>query len=64
MLDERTASAVELAGWLGASLSTVAYHVRTLERTGLVELVHETRVRGAIKHHYKSVDRPRVSDDA
>ena len=64
MLDERTASPVELAGWLGASLGTVAYHVRTLERMGLVELVHETRVRGAVEHHYKSVERPRVSDDA
>src|SRR5438477_543648 len=32
MLDERTASPVELAGWLRASLGTVAYHVRTLER--------------------------------
>ena len=64
MLDERTASPVELAGWLDASLGTVAYHVRTLERMGLVELVHETRVRGAVEHHYKSVDRPRVSDAA
>jgi DNA-binding transcriptional ArsR family regulator len=64
MLDERTASPVELAGWLGASLGTVAYHVRTLERMGLVELVHETRVRGAVEHHYKSIERPRVSDDA
>ena len=52
MLDERTASPVELAGWLGASLGTVAYHVRTLERIGLVELVSETRVRGAVEHHY------------
>src|SRR3954447_20789135 len=64
MLDERTASTVELGGWLGASLGTVAYHVRTLERMGLVELVHETRVRGAVEHHYNSVERPRVSDDA
>jgi DNA-binding transcriptional ArsR family regulator len=64
MLDERTASPVELAGWLGASLGTVAYHVRTLERIGLVELVHETRVRGAVEHHYRSCGRPQVSDDA
>jgi len=64
MLDERTASPVELAGWLGASLGTVAYHVRTLERIGLVELVHETRVRGAVEHHYKSCARPTVSDEA
>ena len=64
MLDERTASPVELAGWLGASLGTVAYHVRTLERIGLVELVHETRVRGAVEHHYRSCGRPQVSDEA
>ena len=41
MLDERTASPVELAGWLGASLGAVACDVRTPERTGLVELVWE-----------------------
>src|SRR4051794_6155618 len=64
MLEERTASPVELAGWLGASLGTVAYHVRTLERIGLVELVRETRVRGAVEHHYRSKERPRVSDEA
>ena len=64
MLDERTASPVELAGWLGASLGTVAYHVRTLERIGLVELVHDTRVRGAVEHHYKSCARPTVTDEA
>ena len=64
MLDERTASPVELAGWLGAGLGTVAYHVRTLERIGLVELVHESRVRGAVEHHYRSCGRPQVSDEA
>ena len=64
LLDERTASPVELAGWLGATLGTTAYHVRTLERMGLIELVHETRVRGAVEHHYRSKERPRVSDDA
>jgi DNA-binding transcriptional ArsR family regulator len=64
LLDERTASPVELAGWLGASLGTTAYHVRTLERMGLIELVRETRVRGAVEHHYRSKTRPRVSDEA
>ena len=64
LLDERTASPVELAGWLDATLGTVAYHVRTLERMGLVELVRETRVRGAVEHHYRSKERPRVSDEA
>src|SRR5919112_6130 len=38
MLDERKASPHQLAGWLSASLGTVAYHVRTLEQLGLAEL--------------------------
>jgi DNA-binding transcriptional ArsR family regulator len=64
LLDERTASPVELAGWLDATLGTVAYHVRTLERIGLIELVRQTRVRGAVEHHYRSNARPTVSDEA
>src|SRR3954465_5089821 len=64
LLDERTASPVELAGWLGATLGTVASHVRTPGPLGLIELVRETRVRGAVEHHYRSKERPRVSDEA
>jgi len=61
MLDERKASPNQLAGWLGASLGTVAYHVRTLEQLGLIELVDETRVRGAVEHHYRARERPIVT---
>jgi DNA-binding transcriptional ArsR family regulator len=61
MLDERKASPNQLAGWLGASLGTVAYHVRTLEQLGLIELVDETRVRGAVEHHYRARERPNVT---
>jgi DNA-binding transcriptional ArsR family regulator len=64
MLDERQASPNQLAGWLGASLGTVAYHVRTLLQLGLIELVDETRVRGAVEHHYRSMARPSVSAEA
>src|SRR5947207_15227409 len=64
MLQERTASPVELAEWLGARLGTVAYHVRTLHQLGLIDLVDETRVRGAVAHHYRAKERPRVSDAA
>jgi DNA-binding transcriptional ArsR family regulator len=60
MLDERKASPNQLAGWLGASLGTVAYHVRTLLTLGLIELVDETRVRGAVEHHYRARPRPSV----
>jgi DNA-binding transcriptional ArsR family regulator len=63
MLDERKASPNQLAGWLGASLGTVAYHVRTLEQLGLIELVDETRVRGAVEHHYRARERPNVTAD-
>jgi DNA-binding transcriptional ArsR family regulator len=64
LLDERTASPVEIAGWLDATLGTVAYHIRRLERMGLIELTRTTRVRGAVEHHYRSKARPRVSDEA
>jgi DNA-binding transcriptional ArsR family regulator len=64
MLQERTASPVELADWLGSRLGTVAYHVRTLHQLGLIELVDETRVRGAVAHHYRAKERPAVSDEA
>ena len=63
MLDERKASPNQLAGWLGASLGTVAYHVRTLEQLGLIELVDETRVRGAVEHHYRAKARPNVTEE-
>jgi DNA-binding transcriptional ArsR family regulator len=61
MLDERKASPNELAGWLEASLGTVAYHVRTLLSLGLIELVGETRVRGAVEHHYRAKPRPGIT---
>lgn len=64
MLDERQASPNQLSGWLGASLGTVAYHVRTLVELGLIELVDETRVRGAVEHHYRAKARPQVTAEA
>jgi DNA-binding transcriptional ArsR family regulator len=64
VLEERTASPVELADLLGASLGVVSYHVRRLHQLGLLELKKETRRRGAIEHHYRAKERPRVSDEA
>ena len=49
---------------LEGTLGTVSYHVRTLHQLGLIELVDETRVRGAVEHHYKAKARPVVSDEA
>jgi DNA-binding transcriptional ArsR family regulator len=64
LLDERRASPVELAEVLEASLGTVSYHVRTLHQLGLIELVDETRVRGAVEHHYRARARPKVTNEA
>jgi DNA-binding transcriptional ArsR family regulator len=64
ILQERTASPVELAQVLEGTLGTVSYHVRTLHQLGLIELVDETRVRGAVEHHYKAKARPQVTDEA
>jgi len=54
-LNEREATPTELATLLDASVGTVAYHVRTLHGLGLIELTGETRVRGAVAHHYRAV---------
>ena len=54
-LQECEATPTQLSQWLGASVGTVAYHVRTLASLGLIELVGETRVRGAVAHHYRAL---------
>ncbi len=64
ILEERTASAVEISRMLSADIGVVAYHVRKLHQLGLIELERETRVRGAIQRHYRAYERPRVSDEA
>jgi len=64
ILEERTASPLELSRILRAELGVVAYHVRTLHRFGLISLERETKVRGATQRHYRARDRPRISNEA
>jgi DNA-binding transcriptional ArsR family regulator len=64
ILEERTASPRELAQMLGTPLGNTAYHVRTLHQLGLLKLVKTTRVRGAIQHHYRALERPRVATES
>ena len=64
ILEERTASAVELSRILDADIGVVAYHVRKLHQLGLIELERESRVRGAIQRHYRAYERPRISEEA
>src|ERR1044072_8764429 len=51
----RTLSPEEISLELQAPLSTVNYHVTELRRSGLVEIVDERQVRGAIEHFYRAV---------
>ncbi|MET0602231.1 MAG: helix-turn-helix domain-containing protein [Baekduia sp.] len=37
------------------SLGSVAYHMRVLASAGVIELADETKVRGAVEHHYAIV---------
>ena len=64
ILDERTASPIEMSRMLRASLGVVAYHVRTLHRLGLIELEREAQVRGAVQRFYRARQRPTVSVEA
>lgn len=58
ILTERTASPTEISNEIGIPLSHVSYHVRVLDELGLIEIVEEEPVRGAVKHFYKAVERP------
>jgi DNA-binding transcriptional ArsR family regulator len=62
ILQERTASPVQLAELLDARLGVVSYHVRALERFGLIKLVRTNSVRGAVEHHFRAHERPTISD--
>jgi DNA-binding transcriptional ArsR family regulator len=54
VLSDRVASPVELATELDGSLSHVAYHTRTLEDCGCLQLVGTEQRRGATEHYYKA----------
>ncbi|HLI58167.1 MAG TPA: winged helix-turn-helix domain-containing protein [Solirubrobacteraceae bacterium] len=64
ILQAQDASPVQLASRLDASLGTVAYHVRTLERLGLIEMVATHQRRGATEHVYAARRHPRLSSRA
>jgi Helix-turn-helix domain len=52
----RVLSPKDLSVELHAPLSTVNYHVTELRRSGLVAVVDEQQVRGAIEHFYRVVE--------
>jgi DNA-binding transcriptional ArsR family regulator len=62
VLTKRVASPSELSEILEHDLSNISYHVRTLDELGLIELVREESIRGAVAHFYKAVERPAIAE--
>jgi DNA-binding transcriptional ArsR family regulator len=66
ILTERVASPKEVAielGMTGGDSGTVSYHIRALEKSGLVEEVRTEPRRGALEHFFKAVERPIVNEE-
>jgi DNA-binding transcriptional ArsR family regulator len=53
LLETDARSPSDLAELLGEPLGKVSYHVRTLARLGLIELVDRQPRRGAVEHYYR-----------
>lgn len=62
LLSERTMSPAELSVELGENLGNVSYHVRKLWKGGVIEIVEEKPVRGAMEHFYRSTKLPMFDD--
>lgn len=64
VLQSRVASPSDIAAEISAPLGNVSYHVRVLERAGLLKLERTRQRRGAIEHYYRAVGRLRITDKA
>lgn len=64
ILNEREASAVEIARMVGADVGVVAYHVRKLASLGLISLTREARVRGAVQRFFRARPLPAITEQA
>jgi DNA-binding transcriptional ArsR family regulator len=62
MLNDQVASPRGISEVLGEPLANVAYHVRTLLKGKLIELVRTEQRRGAVEHYYRALQRPVFSD--
>lgn len=56
ILSERTASDLELAREVNANLGVVFYHLKSLRKIGLIDLVETRQSRGATVHLYRLSD--------
>lgn len=63
ILAERRASPNEIATELNEDVGHVSYHIKKLLSLGVVELVDEQKVRGAVEHFYRAITLAYVSDE-
>ncbi|MEE6259074.1 ArsR/SmtB family transcription factor [Plantactinospora sonchi] len=64
-LRQRPATFAQLAAALGSTKGTVGYHVKILERAGLVRVAYTRQVRGGTERHYEPTSqRLRIARDA
>jgi DNA-binding transcriptional ArsR family regulator len=63
LLTERVASPKEIAKTLGVGVTKLSYHIRELEKVGLIELVDEKKRRGAVEHFYRATIRPMLDNE-
>jgi predicted ArsR family transcriptional regulator len=63
MAEQRPISPRELADELNEPVNDVAYHVRVLRDTGVIELAGTRPVRGATQHFYRTTRRPYLSNE-
>ncbi len=63
-LQDRVGSPSDIAEEISAPLGNVSYHVRFLERVGVLEFVEARPRRGALEHYYRARGRLRITDHA
>ncbi len=63
ILAERRASPNEIANELKEDVGHISYHIKKLVSLGVVELIDEQKVRGAVEHFYRAVTLAYISDE-
>ena len=61
--DRAIASPREIADELDERTDLVSHHIKRLVKLGFAELTEERKVRGAIAHYYRAIERPLIEDD-
>jgi DNA-binding transcriptional ArsR family regulator len=62
ILNEREASAAEIARLIGEDMKKVGNHIKALAEHGCIELVRTEKKRGAEEHFYRASLRPYIGD--